>query len=326
MRADNLEVTTSGVLCISLDFELYWGMRDVVSLDDYRAHLDGVPASVAATLDVFAAYGVHATWATVGLVDCRDPADARALAPDPRPQHSDPAMDNLAVLDAIEDPSLHRYYFAPELVDAICATPGQELATHTFSHMYPLEGASLESFRADLSAACAAAARRGRRLRSIVFPRNQYTAAHVAVAAELGIDVHRGNPPGWMYAPRTNAAQSAPIRLARLLDAHVPVVETTAPLTGVGVGVGANVPASRLLRPGHGDFAHHARLNRVRDELRLAAHRDRMCHLWWHPHNFGVDLDANLAGLIRILDEFASLRAADGMRSLTMAEVADAYA
>jgi hypothetical protein len=47
-----------------------------------------------------------------------------------------------------------------------------------------------------------------------------------------------------------------------------------------------------------------------------------MFHLWWHPHNFGVNLRQNLAMLTTVLDHFASLSKRHGMESLSMGEVA----
>jgi hypothetical protein len=57
--------------------------------------------------------------------------------------------------------------------------------------------------------------------------------------------------------------------------------------------------------------------------METAARRRRLFHLWWHPHNFGVDLQENLAFLRKILDHFRILQDRYGMRSMTMAAVAD---
>jgi hypothetical protein len=57
--------------------------------------------------------------------------------------------------------------------------------------------------------------------------------------------------------------------------------------------------------------------------METAARRRRVFHLWWHPHNFGVNLQENLAFLRHILDHFRILQDRDGMRSMTMAAVAD---
>jgi hypothetical protein len=53
-----------------------------------------------------------------------------------------------------------------------------------------------------------------------------------------------------------------------------------------------------------------------------AARTDSFFHLWWHPHNFGVNLEQNLATLEELLRYFSVLRDNYGMRSLTMADIA----
>jgi hypothetical protein len=64
-------------------------------------------------------------------------------------------------------------------------------------------------------------------------------------------------------------------------------------------------------------------LRRITSAMETAARGRKLFHLWWHPHNFGVDLEENLAFLRRILDCFRVLQERYGMRSMTMAAVAD---
>ena len=47
-------------------------------------------------------------------------------------------------------------------------------------------------------------------------------------------------------------------------------------------------------------------------------------HLWWHPHNFGSDFDANMGNLQKIVRHFLDLRERYGMRSMTMSDVFEA--
>jgi hypothetical protein len=90
------------------------------------------------------------------------------------------------------------------------------------------------------------------------------------------------------------------------------------------VGGLVDVPASRFLRPVSGNASlERLRLWRITAAMETAARRRRLFHLWWHPHNFGVDLQENLAFLRKILDHFRSLQDRYGMRSMTMAAVAD---
>ncbi|MET0157482.1 MAG: hypothetical protein ABW197_05830 [Methyloceanibacter sp.] len=58
-------------------------------------------------------------------------------------------------------------------------------------------------------------------------------------------------------------------------------------------------------------------------QMTAAAKTNTLFHLWWHPHNFGADPEANLVFLRQILNRYAILRDRFGMRSLNMSEVAE---
>ncbi|MGH7665087.1 MAG: polysaccharide deacetylase family protein, partial [Gemmatimonadaceae bacterium] len=257
----------------------------------------------------------------------RTRAELDTFNPVARPAYRDAVLDPFTEPTGTgeQDDPLH---FAPSLIADISRTPRQEIATHTFSHYYCGEpGQSVEEFRADIEAARAIAARDGIELRSIVFPRNQHRADYDAVLLENGITCYRGNPTSWMWRFESSE-QSAGVarRAARLADAY-------APFTGANTQAWdevlqpnglANVRASRFLRPCRPTLraAEPLRAYRIRSSIHRAAREGRIFHLWWHPHNFGVYQDENLAFLRSILDEVAVCRSRYGMLSLTMGEVA----
>ena len=319
---------TVGAFVVSLDFELHWGVRDLWTVEQYRANLLGARAAVPALLALFEEFGIHATWATVGLLFCESRDEMLAALPEGRPAYAAPGLAPYAALAEVgENERDDPFHFAPSLVRRIADTPEQEIGTHTFSHYYCLEpGQSVEEFRTDLESACQVArAKIGRAPESIVFPRNQMAAAHLAVCRDLGLVAYRGNPDHWAYRARRRAAAQSPVlRALRLADAY-------APLTGMHAGRGGetptlpvDVPASRYLRPYAPALRHlePLRLRRITAELEHAAAAGAAFHLWWHPHDFGIHLGENLAFLRRILARFARLRERDGMESLTMAEAA----
>ena len=85
-----------------------------------------------------------------------------------------------------------------------------------------------------------------------------------------------------------------------------------------------DVRSSRFLRPWSAGLAalEPLRLNRVLAAMRRAAARAEVFHLWFHPHNFGVNQDRNFAVMERIAAEAGRLRDHHGWPSLTMAEAA----
>ena len=311
---------------ISLDFELHWGMYDQLTVEAYQRNLSGGRKAIPEMLDRFRKAGIHASWATVGLLLCEGRNDALAECPN-HPTYDQLGISIRDVIDLsgdseAEDP----YHYGLSLAQRIAAVPGQEIATHTFSHYYCLEtGPSTEDFEKDLEAAKKVASRHGIELTAIVFPRNQYSPAHLAACRRHGIKAFRGSPNADPYIPRSDTNTSRMIRLTRLLDAYVEVVSTRALLSYPKEEEGLiNVPASRFLRP----FSRfdrpfsRLRLRRIRDEMTHAAEQGLHYHLWWHPHNFGSHTEENLALLDAIIAHYELLRRRYGMESMTITEAA----
>jgi peptidoglycan/xylan/chitin deacetylase (PgdA/CDA1 family) len=314
-----------GALVVSLDFELYWGSRDRRSLAESRGNLEGTREAVPRLLEAFRRHGIHATWATVGLLFCDGKAEALQAAPARRPSYDDPNLSPYPHLESMrdEDAALH---FAPDLVRRILDTPGQELATHTFAHYYCLEpGQTAAQLREDLAAAQRLARTKfGRTLESLVFPRNQAGRAAIELLKEVGILCYRGNERAWCYRARNRESESRLRRLVRLLDTYFDVSgANTYPLAGPAERP-VDLPSSRFLRPYSPRLRalDGLRLRRIRSAMATAARRGEVFHLWWHPENFGTRTSENLAFLERVLAAFDRLRARHGMRSLTMAEAA----
>ena len=315
----------AGVFIISLDLELYWGVRDKRTLEGYGENIRGVRRATEAMLAAFAEFDVHATWAAVGFLFFRDADDLRRHLPEVLPGYTNPALSPYAYMAGGE--ALDRtFHFAPEVIELIRARPGQEVATHTFSHYYCMEdGQTAEAFRADVAAAVAAAAERGVALTSLVFPRNQLNDAYLPILAEFGISCYRGNERNRLYASSDEAGQTLLRRGARVVDAYVNLTgHHTFSLAECGQRRPYSIPSSRFLRPYSRRFSvlERLRLRRIKRAMSDAASQGKVFHLWWHPHNFGVDTARNIAFLRGILEHFADLRDRFGMRSLNMGELA----
>src|SRR5262245_28147217 len=204
----------------SLDFELRWGMHDTLGMDRdaYRRNLEGARKAVPRLLALFTQRGVRATWATVGALGCRDWNEYFRRAPRP-PRYADQRLavnPRYAELDPAG--TLH---FAPDLVTMIAGTEGQDLGTHTFSHLFLGE---LGVMRADAAADHAAAvdlfrARCGATPTSLVFPRNQ--VAFLDLYRMGGISAWRDNETSW-YHQLTRHGHHPLVRGFRLMDALKP--------------------------------------------------------------------------------------------------------
>lgn len=318
-----------GLFVVSLDFELHWGVRDKLGVRAYRDNLLGEWEVVPALLKLFAKYGIHATWATVGFLFFESKSELLCNLPQKQPNYVRRELSPYASLAEIgeserDDP----FHYAPSLIRQISATSNQEIATHTLSHYYCLErGHDKETFRADLAAALKVAREKhGIAIRSIVFPRNQVECDSLRVCRDLGIRVYRGNPRSWLYTARSGEDESTARRGIRLLDAYFPVSGTNAQSPAEQAATfPCNVPASRFLRPYSPllKAIEPLRLRRIVDDMSMAAERKQLYHLWWHPHDFGARPKENFAVLIRILERFAALRKRHGMESVSMLEAAE---
>jgi hypothetical protein len=190
-------------------------------------------------------------------------------------------------------------------------------------------GQDAGAFEADLAAARAAAAAAGHDVTSLVFPRNQVNPDYLPLLRRNGFTVYRGNPDAWPYVALPAAGQTPVRRAVRLLDAHVPLVSTVPSSvdghSGEGEELPVDVPATRYIRPWRPRTARFAdlRVRRIGHEMREAARKGSIVHLWWHPHDFGADIDENLRMLERILQRFASLRDEGLMVSRNMREVGE---
>jgi peptidoglycan/xylan/chitin deacetylase (PgdA/CDA1 family) len=315
----------SGNFVISLDFELMWGMRDIATCNSYGRNVLGVRRAIPALLEMFDRRTIRATWAVVGLLLCETKDELLARLPSHRPSYSNPALSPYTYLDEVgSDERSDPYYFGASLARQIAACPGQEIGTHTFSHYYCLEnGQTLDQFKADLRCAIDQLGEWDITCRSIVFPRNQYSEDHLSACRDLGITHFRGNELTWFARPVRYAEETKIRRMCRLIDAYVNIAGQHVPRTTTNSSNLTNVASSRFLRPYNRQLAplDGLRMRRITRALRTAAVTGGTFHLWWHPHNFGVNLDANMAFLTNVIDCYERLAGELGMQNKTMSDV-----
>lgn len=307
---------------VSLDFELFWGVSHSQTVASYGRNVQGEWEAVPRLLALFRRYGIKVSWATVGMAMCRNYREWRDIRPSVLPgylrkQISPYTLDNLVR----EHPNL---FFARPLVEQILATPGQELATHTYSHFYCNEpGATPEQFAADLVCARAKAAEFGVHCRSLVLPRNQIVEKFLSILPDAGIQVYRGNANHWLYRNGDIVPGGIAGRAVRFADGFLPLsghcdgrVERSGDLL--------NLPASLFLYPWSERQSALApiRLFRLKRCMTAAARAGSICHLWWHPHNFGVNTDRNLALLESLLQHYRMLADQYGMQTSCMGDFA----
>ena len=312
---------SKGIFTISLDFELFWGVRDHRTLENYGGNVRNVHNVVPRLLELFTKYNVHCTWATVGFLFCKDKKELLNYLPAIRPDYKQKEYDPYPYLEQNELENI--YHFAPALIEQIKRTLGQEIGTHTFCHFYTLEkNTTVEQFQSDLQAAKKIAIEKGIEISSIVFPRNQYSDGHIKACLEEGIKIYRGNELSGAYKPISRENENSFRRAIRFGDAYVNVTGHHCHQIPAREEI-INIPASRFLRPytPRLKMFDGLKFNRIKDGLKFAAKDGLIYQLWWHPHNFGKYMDENFSFLEKVCKVYQQLAAEQKMESLNLMEI-----
>jgi len=315
----------SGTFMVSLDFELFWGMLDVCPLEQYQNNVLGGKKAIPQLLQLFEAYGIHATWATVGFLFADNFEEVSRFFPKLRPGYANRILDGYAWFDRIGgNEETAPCFYAPGLLQRIAATPGQEIGSHSFCHYYCREaGQTVEEFEADMLAAKAIAQSKGYNVTSVILPRNQCEPEYTEVLRKVGFTAYRDEENDWIH----EKIKFRPLlRILRLLDVYFP-------LTGQGGYVPKcengiwNLVGSRMYKPifKHLEFLEGMKLRRIKRQMLHAAKNGLTFHLWWHPHNIGVRTQEHLQQLEEIFRYYTQLKETYGMQSLNMGEAADMY-
>ncbi len=316
----------SGIFSISLDFELHWGSFETMKTihEKNQRYFSNTRKVIPEMLSLFEKNELHVTWATVGMLYLQNANAWKNNLPNQIPTFKNPEVSAYEWVKKNGFSSENDLeHFAPELIDLIKNTPYQEIGTHTFAHYFCLEeGQNKDQFREDIKMACKVASEKGIEIKSLVFPRNQFNKDYLSICKEFGITSVRTNPAIWYWSYAADSSlikkifrtgdaylKFQPIKMVMLKD----IDKNQNPL---------QLPAARLYRPWSGSFKfqNKLKLNRILNEMTMAAKNNAYYHLWWHPENFGTHPNECMHELQQIANHFHQLKSKYGMESLTMEE------
>lgn len=314
----------NGKFVISLDFELLWGVRDKKTPDTYGNNILGVWEAIPKILETFDKHKIKATWATVGFLFASSKRELLEYCPKSKPEYTDknlsPYKGHFGLLGEKEE--VDKYHFASKLIDLILKYPEQEIATHTFSHYYCLEpGQTKEDFNNDLLAALKIATKKNVKIESLVFPRNQFNDKYLEILKNLGITSYRGNEKVWFHNAANGEKEKLSKRAFRLLDTYINISgHNCYSLEEIRKKEPYDIPSSRFLRPYSSKLKilERFRLRRILKSMTEAAKKGEVYHLWWHPHNFGINQQENFSFLNKVLAHYTVLNDKYGFESLSM--------
>lgn len=318
----------AGSFIISLDFELRWGVRDNDNVNDYIPNLIGAREVIPKMISLFDQYQVRSTFATVGFLFFADKEELMQNLPKRLPDYRNKRrspygdyMNNMVGQNEQEDPQ----HFASSIIQQINSTKLHEIASHTFSHYYCWEeGQDVLSFKLDLEKSINVAKEKFNiEIKSIVFPRNEFPSEYLSICSELGVTAVRGIPKRF-YSKNLSVAG----KLIRYIDNYVNMLGlNTTRYEEVFETFPCNVIGNRMLKPYSRRFSlfESLKMKRIKNEMSFAAKKNRVYHLWWHPHNFGVNQEDNLKNLERLLQHYQYLNKTFDFQSETINSLANKH-
>mgnify|MGYP000008772067 CR=1 FL=1 len=321
-------INDNGHFVISLDLELHWGFFELKTVEQYQENLINTRKVIQRLLDLSNAYNVKLTFATVGFLFAKNKDELIAFSPKEKPNYTKKELNPYALFNEIgfnedDDP----YHFGHSIVKKIVEDKNHEVGTHTFSHYYCTEtGQTKAQFEEDIKAALHIANNFDLDLESIVFPRNMFNPHYLDVCHKLGIKSYRGTENASIYKlennPNSPNITKLVFRAFRMLDTYVNLTgKHTYNLKNINTKNHIiNLPQSRFLRPYNNTLRplEKLKIRRIIRAMRYAAKHNELFHLWWHPHNFGANVDENFKNLEAIFKEYKSLNEAYKFQSETM--------
>lgn len=316
-----------GSLILSLDYELMWGCCEWSTPEKYgETNIRNVPTVIYRMLELFQKYNIRATFATVGLIMHENKESAIKNYPQLLPTYKNEQCSpykNKYIENIQQKHSA--LYFDRQMVEFLNSKDNIEVATHTYCHYYCWEpGQTIEEFEADIVKAIETAKEIGIDIKSIVFPKNMVSNEYLKVCSKHGITSYRGNALKYFNEPNSKL-EAIKNRFFRILDAYINIGGyTSIPYSQIKQDAGVtNIRASRMLRPYTTQLSifEYLRLNRIKKEIKYAAKHKEMYHLWWHPHNFGANIEKNLSFLEKILQYYKYCNTKYNMHSYTMSEI-----
>lgn len=325
-----MDKINNGTFLISLDFELQWGVFDVLTIDEYRENLANTRNALNEIIKKSNHNNIRLTLATVGFLFAKNKEELKPYIPKITPSYTQPQLYPYKELKKIgqneHDPS---FYFAQDIIKEIVKNDAHEICTHTFSHYYcRAAGQSIEEFEADLIAAKRIGQIVGVEPKSIVFPRNQINSNYLKICHKHGITSYRGIEKSFAYKESTNSNKIITIfhsntikRALRLLDSYINIFgHSTYNINLNNKNKCLDLPSSRFLRPYNMTLSsfEFLKIRRIKKAMTYAAKNNELYHLWWHPHNFGKNIPQNLSNLEKIYRHYRHLNKKYGFKSETM--------
>lgn len=310
-----------GQFVISLDTELAWGRINDPELPAFLSVIDQTRAATDEILRLFDKYDIPATWATVGRMFMES-------------EHELDTVEDLSYFyDGLNNQKIYEndrlnsdsnsLVYGWDIVQKISnAKTKHEIASHSFNHIDFGKTTSKEVAETDIKDAMEMTRRKlGIEMESWVYPKN--SIGYKNSLFEQGIKYYRGEDKFWygnfpgpikklLYQFDTFLGWS-PSTVVPLLEANGLVnIPGSSIFRVTHLGIKKNVPYSSIIR-------------KAIKGLKKARNQKEIYHLWFHPFNFGHELEAHCKAFERVLQKAADMREKGEIEISTMADVGNRF-
>ena len=287
-----------------------WGIHDFFDADKnrIRKYLLANHQTVNKMLKYFEEYDVASTWATVGAIACSNKGEYLSLVPN-QPNYVNQSLK--LNTEIFNDNKYENYFFAPELINKILVTPKQELASHSFSHLYfAEEGVTEKDFLTDMKNLETLWQKKFQyKPVSLVFPRNQVSFTNLL--KHTSIKIWRENEKPFYYNFDKKDKLSRALRFIESINPRV--VRSTYSnnkFTRNSLFVRFNLPNQLWI----------LHMKRIKNELKKLT-SNKVFHLYWHPHNLNFNTKLSFNRMIEVLDVINNARNIYGIQSISMKDL-----
>jgi len=314
---------------VSLDFENAWGYQDKDLKDpQYKSCADKLkdPAvSVEKTLDLFEKYNIHATWATVGALFCKNKQETETLI-NTGLVYTETNFNMKDYLSNIigQDEESDSLHYAASLIEKIRGYKHQEIASHTFSHFYTNYETNKTNDEDALEKELEAMREVCPEAKSMVFPRMLISDTAVELLKKYGYTSYRGN----MEMESNRRKRSNPKKSSRLINfikSYMSSGLLSYPAETVLDNGICNIRESAIFVPYYPKrpYMEKFKIRKIKLDMKKAAKKGHAYHIRWHPHDTGSHYDINFKQLDEIFAYYNKLAGKYGMISIGMKELAE---
>lgn len=318
----------NGYFLISLDFELVWGLAgwNLQKIELYKRNLLLAKDALCEIVRLLEKHDMKCTIGYVGAMNHTSLQELQITNNTLVPSYTNLLYASFTSLLPHVGKELDvSLFLAHQEVRMLQMKANVELASHTYSHYYCLEeGQTIEDFEDDMRMAKENAMKQGLNLVSIIFPRNQVNDDYLNICRKYGFTHFRGMLNNFLYKPSRTSFRYSPMGALRFFDTYLNISgNNTYTIEDTKGKELIDVPGSRFLRPYSRQlsFFEGLKIRRIKKSMTDAAKNGRIYHLWWHPHNFGANMQENLFLLEEICCHFDYLKKKYGLKSSFISDI-----